>query len=176
MTLFARQDILAHQSTNTGHTHRRPAKKDGTPVPVWGIDCPDCEAELEGHPAWARSRYKIPLTPDEQEEAALAQAAAEQAMHQQQLMLAQHATIQQMAARNAAPQVADEDFAISTGDDSGEDGGDDPAVTDVEGADYSAMTKNDLKELARDRGLVLSGTREDLLARHLEHDQKGTDE
>jgi hypothetical protein len=175
MTLYARQDIQLHMSGATNHRHRRPTKQDGTPVPVWGIDCPSCEAELDGHPGWARSRYKIPLTPDEIEDAETAQAAARQALHMQQLALANQALVAQMTAKNIEPEIPDGDLAISS---SSEMDDDDDAATSVEGsssADYSAMNKNDLKDLARDRGLVLSGTREDLIARHVEHDQKGTE-
>lgn len=172
MTLYARQDIQMHMSGATGHRHRRPVKGDGTPVPVWGIDCPQCEAELAGHPGWARSRYKIPLTPDEQEEAALAKAAAEQALHQQQLMLAHQALLSQAAARGAEPAISPEDLAISTSADADDGLADEDESPQDAAADYSAMNKNDLKDLARERGLVVSGSREDLLSRHLDYDQK----
>lgn len=170
MVLYARNDIQGHHSGATGHVHRRPLKGDGTPIPVWGIDCSACEAELHGHPAWSASRYKIPLSPDEEQEAADAKAAAEAALHQQQMLLAQTALINAAAARGAAPQDNPEDVAITSGDDS-RAAPEDPAPAGSSG-DYDALNKNDLKDLARSRGIPVSGTREDLIARLEEQDQE----
>src|SRR5580692_124310 len=114
MVLYARNDINAHHDTNTGHTHSRPRKDDGTRVPIWGIDCPLCERALSGNPAWSSSRYKIPLTPDEEQEAADSKAAAEQAMQQMQMQLAHAAMVSQAAARNDRPDINPDDLVISS--------------------------------------------------------------
>lgn len=175
MVLYARNDIQSHHSGRTGHNHRRPAKGDGTPVPIWGINCPPCEQELAGHPAWAATRYKIPLTPDEEAEAADARAAAESAMHQQQLLLAQSAVMSQMAAKNAVPEIDSEDIAVTSDSEPAPSGdGGSPSPPSQE-SDYDVLTKTDLKDLARDRGLPVSGTREDLVARLIEYDSKNED-
>jgi len=169
MTLYARNDINAHHDTVTGHSHSRPRKGDGTRVPIWGIDCPPCERSLSGNPAWSPSRYKIPLTPDEEAEAADAKEAAERAMQQQQLLLAQSAVYNQMAARNAQPDINPDDLAVSTSSDAAPPGPAQPAVTgptlETIKADYATLTKTDLKEACRERQLTVSGTREDLIDR-----------
>jgi len=175
MTLYARSDILVHHNGITGHTHRRPSKGDGTYVPIWGIDCPPCEATLGGDPAWSASRYKIPLTPDEEQEAIDTKAAAEAAMHQAQMAIARDAAIQAAAARGAVPDIDPDDVAVTSGDDGGPAALDDSALRtdpDVLAANYAAQNKTDLKDLARDRGLAVSGSREDLIARHVEFDQQ----
>jgi SAP domain len=172
MTLYARNDITLHMSGITGHTHRRPQKDDGSYVPVWGIDCPACEVELGGNPAWSASRYKIPLTPDEEAEAADAKAAADMAMQQAQLAIARDAAVQSAAARGAHPDINPEDIAISTGEDQGEEATGSAQDPETLAANYLAMNKNELKDLARDRGLPVSGTAQDLVARHVEYDQK----
>ncbi|HUN38476.1 MAG TPA: SAP domain-containing protein [Trebonia sp.] len=168
MVLYARNDINAHHDMSTGHSHSRPRKSDGTRVPIWGIDCPPCERSLSGNPAWSSSRYKIPLTPDEEQEAADAKAAAESAMHQQQLMLAQAAVTNQMAARNAQPDINPDDLVVSS------DPEEQPAsvkaaataiMVEQVKADYATLTKTDLKDVCRERNLTVSGTREDLIDR-----------
>jgi hypothetical protein len=170
MTLYARNDINAHHDTETGHSHSRPVRGDGTRVPIWGIDCPPCERKLAGNPAWSGSRYKIPLTPDEEIEAADARAAAEQAMQQQQLMLAQSAVMNQIAARGAQPDINPEDLAITSEPESLPPGlarlaaKSGPTLDSVK-ADYATLTKTDLKEACKDRGLPVSGNREDLIDR-----------
>lgn len=171
MVLYARNDIKSHSSN--GHVHVRPVKPDGTPVPIWGISCPQCERQLASHPAWSASRYRIPLTPDEAQEASDAKAAAEAALHQQQMLLAQQAITAQMAAKGAEPVTDPADIAVT--------GNDSLPATDVVAAspspsasDYAAMNKADLKDLARDRGLPVSGTLADLVARHVDYDKGGT--
>lgn len=172
MVMYARSDINSIHDLTPGHTHARPKKLNGEHFPTWGIDCPPCEARLQGDPNWHRSRHRIPLTPDEQEEARDAQAAAEAALHQQQLMLASQALTAQMAAKGAVPDGNPEDVYVSK---PGEDD-DSPAVPQVvpakTGYDYSALAKTDLKELARDRGLPVSGTSADLVARLTEYDNQ----
>lgn len=164
MVLYARNDIQTHLGPN-GHRHARPIKGDGTPVPIWGIDCPPCELLLQGHPAWAPSRYKIPLTPDEQDDLEDAKAAAEAALHQQQMALAQQALIAQMAAKNAQPDIDPEDVQVTSETTNPVPA--DPASSgpEVAASDLAVLSKADLKDLCRDRGLPVSGTTQDLINR-----------
>jgi len=170
MTLYARNDIQLHYDPENGHRHSRPTKGDGTPVPVWGISCPDCERKLSTHPAWSPSRYKIPLTPDEQQAAEDERDAAQRAMQQQQMLLAQAAFNAQMAAKGAVPEDNPDDIAIST--DPEPETPADLATKAVlsQASDYEVLTKTDLKDLARDRGLPVSGTHAELVTRLAEFD------
>jgi len=174
MVLYARNDINAHHDTVTGHSHSRPFKDDGiTRVPVWGINCLPCERALSGNPAWSSSRYKIPLTPDEEQEAADSKAAAEQAMQQMQMQLAHAAMVNQAAARNAQPDTDPDDLAITSDPDASTSGpaqaGKSGVTLDTIKSDYATLTKTDLKDMCRERNLTVSGTREDLIDRIAEH-------
>jgi len=171
MVLFARNDIRSFHNPASNHTHSRPAKGDGF-VPLWGIDCPPCEAALTGNPAWSPSRYKIPLTPDEALEAADAKAAAEAAIHQQQLMLAQQGVMAALASKNIGPEINPEDIAITSETDEPSPSVEAPAGPNRETmkADYRVLSKPDLKDLAKERGLAVSGTVDELIDRLVDSD------
>lgn len=180
MVLYARNDIqsvsVPQGVGGCGNEHKRPAKSDGSPVPIWGIDCPGCENHLNNDVHWSRSRYRIPLTPDEEQEAQEAKELAQAAMQQQQIQVARQMAEAALVARGAVPEIDPADIAV-TGSEavpgSPEAAGgqrDRGALVESAKANYAALGKQELKELARDRGLVLSGTKEDLVARHAEHE------
>jgi hypothetical protein len=181
MVLYARADILRQSAIpgGCGFPHTRPVKKgpDGEdiPIPVWGIDCPPCEAHLNDDVRWAKLRSKIPLTPDQTEELQDQKVQAEAALRSQQLFMAQQAIEAQMAQRGTIPDIDPTDMAITkseVGGSSPEAAGtpSEPAAPASVAGDYGALTKNDLKDLARERNLPIGGTKDDLIARHLEHD------
>jgi|SRR5580692_2533219 hypothetical protein len=176
MTIFARSDVLEEGCRAfPGTSHIRPRKKNGEPIPVWGINCQPCELALAADPRWSRSRFRIPLTPDEELESKEAQRLAEAALHQQQLMLAREASNAAMAARfghGLEPMIDDEDIRITTADDNVS--GDRPAapvtVPANRAADYGGLTRAELAELCRDRSLPATGTKADLTGRLAEND------
>lgn len=175
MTIYARSDILEEGCrAYPGTSHVRPRKASGEPIPVWGIDCPPCEQILSADPRWSRTRFRIPLTPDEQEEAEEATKMAEAALHQQQLMLARQAmeAAQQVRFGNLEPTVPDGDLVITTAADnvSGRSAAVPAAAKRNPAADYGGLTRAELAGLCRDHGLPATGTKAELIARLAEHD------
>lgn len=175
MTIFLRSDLLEFPCRKVpGTSHVRPRKANGDPIPVWGVDCPPCEVAEASNPQVSRSRHRIPLTPDEEDEAREAQKMAEAALHQQQIMLARQAAEAAQSVRlgGLEPTLDADDVAITTSADnvSGDTGR--PAATAPadHAASYTPMTKADLVELARDRGLPVTGTKAELVRRHADHD------
>lgn len=176
MTIFARSDILEEGCRAVpGSSHVRPRKGNGEPVPVWGIDCPPCEVALAADPRWSKTRFRIPLTPDETEEAAEAQKMAEAALHQQQLMLARQASEAAMAAKfgGLEPTVPDGDLVITTAANNvtGKAAASQPLVARRNpAADYGGLTRAELQELCRDHGLATSGSKAELIRRLADHE------
>jgi hypothetical protein len=179
MVMWARSDALEIGCRKVpGTSHIRPRKENGEPIPVWGVDCPPCEVAEANNPQWSRSRFRIPLTPDEVEEAAEAVQMAEAALQQQQLAMARQAALAAQQARLGGalePQADPDDVAITTSDSNvdaaGSVEGAPPAGQRDIAADYTALAKTDLKELARDRGLPVTGTKDELVARHVQFEQ-----
>jgi hypothetical protein len=173
MTIYARSDILEEPCRAfPGTSHIRPRRASGEPVPVWGVECMPCEQALASDPRWSRSRFKIPLTPDEEAEA---QDALQQARVMQQrleLERARQANMELAASRNAMlTDLMNEDVVVTTAADNC---GPVPPQVPVPPqrnyeADYGAFTKTELKELCRDRGLSVTGTNPELIARLAEN-------
>ena len=178
MVMYARSDVLEIGCRKVpGTSHVRPRKTNGEPIPVWGVDCPPCEVAEASNPQWSKSRYRIPLTPDEEEEAEEATRMAEAALQQQQLAMARQAALAAQQARFGGalePETDPEDMAITTSADNVTAAGGVEAGTAPQrdiAADYAALGKTDLKELARDRGLPVTGTKDELVARHVQFEQ-----
>lgn len=178
MTLFAREDIqsvsVSPDVGGCGNTHRRPRKSNG-PVKVWGIDCQGCEAHLAADPAWSRDRFQLPKSPDQEVEDERAVARAEAAEAQARVLLARQQMDNMRLQTPLVLDINEDDIAITGDEVDSVDGASSPQTdrpTRVEAArgDYRAMTVPDLKDLARDRGLPVSGTKADLVDRHAEHD------
>lgn len=178
MTLFAREDIQSIAVPTgvggCGNTHRRP-KKAGIPVKVWGISCPGCESTLGADPAWSRDRFQLPKSPDQALEDERALQRAEAAEAQARVALARQQMDQMRLTQPLTPLIEDDDIAI-TGDevdgvgDASSPQTDRPTLVDAARGNYKAMTVPDLKDLARERGLPVSGTKTDLVDRHAEHE------
>ncbi len=169
MVLYARSDVVGvalppEYGCGSGHTRPEGAK-------TWGIDCPPCEARLAGDPQWSKSRFRIPPTPDEEEEAKELKERADAALERARLQEAREAAATERARLANFREEDDGDVVITGSEGSG--GSSTSVKTATRPADYSALTKTDLKDLARDRGITVGGTREDLIARHLEHDSRG---
>jgi hypothetical protein len=178
MVLYARNDIQAQTCYAGGPSHRRPQKGNGEPVPVWGISCPECEAALNPDPRWSPSRYRIPLTPDEAEQAKEAKELAQAAMNQQQILVAQKMAEASMTQRGAVPEIDPTDVAITGPEAADVAPGDADGQPDLAArvaaakASYVALSKAELAGLARDRGLATGGTKDDLATRNAEHEVK----
>jgi hypothetical protein len=69
MTMYARSDIqrifVGEAHGGCGLEHVREIGTDGYAVAAWAVDCPQCEAFLEGDPHWSKTIADIPLTVDE---------------------------------------------------------------------------------------------------------------
>lgn len=179
MPMYSRSDVLEVKcEARPGTSHVRPRRGDGEPIPVWGVDCPPCErGHLVKDPHWAKTKGRIPLTPDEKEEAEEAVREAARLDSQLKMIEARErlARVREYQESGELMAVSDEDVVVTTADDNRNDAGvpDKPAVSssaDV-GASYRAMTKPDLADLARDRGMAVSGNKDDLVSRHVEYDQ-----
>lgn len=68
MTVHARSDVasitVSAAHGGCGRVHTRPAP-GGNPVPLWSLDCPQCEDFLRSDPLWASNVSEVPETPDE---------------------------------------------------------------------------------------------------------------
>lgn len=69
MTLWSRSDLAAVTVSvdahgGCGRTHSRPVNGD-RPVPVWQLDCTQCEDHLRHDPHWSVTASEIPETHDE---------------------------------------------------------------------------------------------------------------
>jgi hypothetical protein len=177
MVLYARNDIQAQTCHGGGPTHRRPTKVDGSPIPIWGIDCEPCVAALAGDHRWSASRYRIPRTPDEEEADRETLEIAQAAQRQAEIQMAQEAVrARQGAVLDARPDIDPTDIAITGSETApvspgaGDGARDRDALVQAAKGNYSALGKPELKDLARDRGLSVGGTKEDLVARHAEHE------
>jgi len=177
MVLFARSDQLEVKcEARPGTSHVRPRltrDPDSDFVPTWGVDCPPCErGHLKNDPHWARTRHRIPLTPDEKDE-------AEQAIRDAAAMDAQ---IKLMEARQRSAHYKE---LLATGE--LDAGADEPVITGAEdtvasapvvtetlqadpGASYRGLPVKDLRDLARDRGIPVSGSKQELIDRHIAYD------
>jgi hypothetical protein len=74
MVMYARSDELEIKcEARPGASHVRPHKTrdpESEFVAIWGIDCKPCESgHLKANTHWAKNRFRIPLTPDEEQEA-----------------------------------------------------------------------------------------------------------
>jgi hypothetical protein len=177
MVLYARSDIIREQPVGgCGKPHIRPViGKDNNGedqlAPVWGIDCPPCEAVLAGRVTWSRKRHQIPLTPDQEEEAEGARQMAQAALERQQALAAQK--VAELGLRNA--QAGDDgidpaDVHITSAED-----GDGPSENEenpsggMDPSDLRALDKSALKQMAAGRGLPVGGTKDDLVSRLAEY-------
>jgi len=180
MVMFARSDQLEIKcEARPGTSHVRPHKTkdpiDGF-VSVWGIDCPACErGHLKDDPHFARNRHRIPLTPDEQEEAeqAVRDAAAMDAQiklmeaRQRQQQYRELVATGELGASLDEPVITTSSEVVSASVPvNGEAPEPDPA------ASYRGLTVKDLRDLARDRGLPVTGSKDELVGRHAEYDRQ----
>lgn len=145
-------------------------------MPVWGIDCGPCEkGHLKNDPHWSKSRHRIPLTPDEEDEGK--QALADAARIQAQLeMIRARKERQEYQAAVASGELAglnDDDVAVTTASDvvSSEPSVPSPRASADLGAPYRALLKKELSDLARDRGLPITGNKDELVERLTEYDR-----
>lgn len=177
MVMFARSDQLeikceAVPGTSHVRPRRDPRDPDSEFVGIWGIDCKPCETgHLSRDSHWAKNRYRIPLTPDEEDEARHALEDAARMDAQLKLMEARERQreYREAAAAGQLDGLADpDDVAITTAADNRSPEGAVAVLTrpaDV-GASYRAMTVAELRTLARERGLPVTGSKTDLVARH----------
>jgi hypothetical protein len=180
MVLFARSDQLEIKCERGG-SHVRPRRDPADPqsdfIPIWGVDCKPCEGgHLRQDPHWSKSRHRIPLTPDEHEEAQAA--LKEAAFVRGQLELARARTeaqqYREMIATGELAGLNAEDVVITGASEvvSGGPGGA-PVTTETDwGASYRGLPVKDLRDLSRDRGLAVTGNKADLVARLAEYDQQ----
>lgn len=180
MVMFARSDELEIKCEAVpGTSHVRPRRDPHDPdsefVGVWGIDCKPCETgHLARNPHWAKNRHRIPLTPDEKEEAQRAIEDAARMDAEIKLMEAREraATYRDALASGRLDSMPPDDMAITTAADNRSGEGAVAVLTrpaDV-GASYRAMTLAELKKLARDRNLPVTGSKTDLVARHVAYE------
>lgn len=182
MVMYARSDQLEIKcEAAPGASHVRPRRNPADPesdfMPVWGVDCRPCEqGHLRDDPHWSRSRHRIPLTPDEEEEAQ--QALQDAARIDSQLKLIEARTranqYRDAVASGELSGLTEDDIAVTTSADVVQAGPEVPAPrasADL-GAPYRALTKKELSDLARDRGLPIAGTKAELVDRHAEHDRQ----
>lgn len=181
MTLYARNDIIrVSVPGGCGNPHTRPASgklgPDGETllVQVWGINCPPCETHLNDDVQWSKSQYKIPMTPDEEQDAEDERTRHEAALRYEQTRMARESYDRRSREAPESVQAVDPTEIAVTGPESAsvspESVGGVPAASNA--GDYGALDKVALKNMARNRGLSVSGTKDDLIARHLEYDQK----
>ncbi len=68
MTLYAMGSLMStgvpRSHGGCGERHGRPVK-NGAPVKLWALECPQCEVELRDSPHWAPTISEIPETYDE---------------------------------------------------------------------------------------------------------------
>jgi hypothetical protein len=68
MTVHARSDVsavtISPESGGCGAVHSRPVT-EGAPVKLWSLTCPSCEDVLRGDSSWSGTISGIPETPDE---------------------------------------------------------------------------------------------------------------
>lgn len=176
MTIYARSDILEEPCRAfPGSSHVRPRRANNEPVPVWGVECTPCELALAADPRWSRSRFKIPLTPDEEQEAQDALQQARVLQQRLELERARQANAELMQSRNAMlADIAGEDVVVTTAADNRRPGPPDAPVTPARNyaADYGGMTRAELAGMCREFGLPTGGTKADLIGRLADKAQK----
>lgn len=159
------------------HTHFRPSRKDGSPVRRWELDCDDCGPSLADDVLWSSSKYKIPLTKDEEEENERLNEEANAAIERERMAAAraiaergsnQHRDSQDEDDEDDAPVTADRDGVEEEPEEPEEQNG---GLT-VEPVDYSTLGKPELQKLAKDRNLPTSGTKDALIERLAEDDDQ----
>ncbi len=165
MTLYARSDVQAIAIGDAGHSHARPKRKDGNPVRRWALDCVVCEKALDDDILWSKSKYDIPLTDEEEKEIEQLNKQANAAMERERIAqaraLAEGANVQR---REEADDPDDEPVTEETEPE--------PELTVEPVADYTTMTKDDLKQVAKQRGLPVGGSKDDLVRRLAEYDDQ----
>lgn len=175
MTLYARSDVQAVALGGVDHTHRRPLRKDGTPVRRWGLDCATCEPMMDDDNLWSKQKHRIPLTVEEEQEIQELNDAANAALERERIA----------AAKALAEGVAK--HRENGGDE--DDPDDEPFDADAEmrataskdatpavQIDYAAMQYNDLNKLAKERGLEVGGKKPELVERLERHDAELADQ
>lgn len=180
MAMFARADQLEIKC-ELGGSHVRPRRNPADPdsefVTVWGVDCSPCErGHLSTDPHWSKSRHRIPLTPDQEEDARAAMQEAAHVRNQLELIRARREA-EEYRSLVATGEIAglDPDEVVITGSSEvvSPGSGDVSVTTETDwGASYRALGVKDLRDLSRERGLPVSGTKAELVDRLAESDQQ----
>jgi hypothetical protein len=174
MTLFARSDVQAVALGGVDHTHRRPLRKDGTPVRRWGLDCDVCEGMLDDDNLWSKQKHKIPLTEEEEQEIKDLNDAANAAMERERIAAAK-ALAEGVGRRRESEEDEDEDDdPVDPDDDKNKQEQDPPAPAVV--INYAEINYNDLNKLAKERGLEMGGKKDELVKRLEQHDAELADQ
>jgi len=188
MTVWARNDVCATaislEHGGCGKLHTRPVVQ-GAPVKHWALNCPGgCEDFLRSDPLWAGTPQAVPETPDEvviredvEKRGAHDQAASTAAALTElaklgnlpEILMALLANMQQNQAL-AAPQAA---LAVPQGalegvvepqDAEPAEEPEDAAPEPQDGTPLEELTFGQLKELAVQRGLRVTRSKEDQIA------------
>lgn len=175
MVMYAREDVVRFvppEGHGCGRPHNRPLRDPEDPdsyVATWGIDCPPCEALIQGHPQWSTRRGDIPMTPDQIADVEAASRVAAQELAREKAAADRQRLLDLRAAREGVGDPAGDDVAITVS----EPGESAPvnAETVSREADYQALDKATLKDMCSSRGLAIGGTKADMVGRLVEHDR-----
>lgn len=176
MTLYARSDVqtvAVSPDLGCGKAHTRPNRKDGTPVRTWELDCARCETQLEDDAQWSKSRYNVPLTAEEQAELEDLNKRAESIAATERIAAAREVA-RTVVEKQQGPDDYDPDDEPVDDEDAGEgehedDGGEDDSGGGGQSDDLDDLSRKDLNALARDAGLNIKGTRDEVIARLRQH-------
>jgi hypothetical protein len=171
VTLYARSDIQALALSGVDHTHRRPNRRDGSPVRVWELNCGDCESHLDDDVLWSKTRHKVPLTDEEKQEQEELSERANAAMERERLEQARR--LAEGVRREQQEDEPDEDDKPVNSDrpDQPQDDGD-KDMPEHEAPEYTSMSYNELQAEIKRRGLQGGGKKEDLIQRLADDDDR----
>lgn len=165
-----------------GSVHSRPVVQ-GAPVKVWALDCPPCEDHLRSDPLWSATVSKIPETHDEKltredfEQRGVFDERALMAMALAKLTGIDLPETLKSRITGGVPDVVPasmecpDGHAVAAGAKfCGECGADMrepvPALPSAgEAEDLGALNANELRQLAKARGVDATGTKAEVLAR-----------